>query len=324
MKTPLGLCILLISLVLSACGGEAARLVADAPLISVQATDARGQTVRLLRRPERIVALGPGGAEAVVALGAGHRLVAVSDQLDDAHWRWPLPDVARLRAQGGLALDDIEALRPDLLLIDAGSYPPELIEQVARERRLTVFVVATRPYATVAEGWRLLGRLLGRPSTGDSLATALTAHRDHLTRLAEGQTPYVALAVLPAPVEGGPLAAAGGATLLNELMHATAVKAAYRQLPLERVAVSPDSLLTLAPEWIVLVATSEQFFLEWLGADPRLQELPAVRTERIILMPPDQLLHTGPSCVLTQGALLKIFHPQLEVPTLPGDTLARR
>lgn len=305
--------LLAFALALSACSGEGRRLAHATPLISVQGRDARGRVVQLPRRPERVAALGSAAAEASVVLGAGSRLVAVSERISDAHWHWPLPNVLRLSDRGGMALADLRSLGLDLVLVDEGMYRPETLEGLERSLGVPVFALSTRPLDALPEGWRELSRILGLPEAGDSLAAEAEAALQRLRRSAEGQTPYAALLLLPPAQEGGPPQALGGRSTLNGLAQATAVKTAYADRPFDRVEVTPDSILRLAPEWIVLLGTSDQFFLSFLSSDERLQQLPAVQSNRVILLPDEQLLHYGPSLIYNLALLLKIFHPNVTV-----------
>ena len=95
---------------------------------------------------------------------------------------------------------------------------------------------------------------------------------------------------------------------------------AYAQQATERLPLVPDSLLAQASEWIILLGPSDQFFLEFLATDDRLQQLPAVLTNRVILLPSEQLQHAGPSVLFSFATLLKIVHPGLDIvpPRVPG------
>ncbi len=130
--------------------------------------DADAVPVRLARSARRIVTLAPHLSEAVFTLGAGERLVAVSDHSD-------FPPAARRLPRVGDAfsvqLEAVLALRPDLVLVWGASGHPLSRSALARAGA-ALFVSRPVRLRDVATEMRALGVLLGRDSQARAFADA--------------------------------------------------------------------------------------------------------------------------------------------------------
>jgi iron complex transport system substrate-binding protein len=300
------------------CQPEATKTMAELPTIRRTAIDAAGRRVVLPHSARRVVALSAGAAEALVALGAADRLVAVPEELTDDYWAWPLPaGLARLVTRPALVVAGIQGLQPDLLVADVGTYPATALEQVAAQLELQLFYTPGTSSAIDHTALHELGSLLALEARGDSLQQQLRGYTASLSALTSGEIAY-ATAVLVEPTQEGE---ALGCIGQNHRLSTTIRTAGGRLVGERLLAAAPanvDSLLAWQPEWILLAGASDAFFLEWLASDRRLQSLPAIRQEQVILMPREQLLHTGPSSVGLAGVLAKVLHPRLQVPPLVG------
>src|SRR5258707_640494 len=88
-------------------------LWSTALLAEVTATDTAGRRIVLAAPAQRIVSLAPHLTELAFAAGAGGKLVAASDYNDFPPQAARLPRVA---SAGGIDIEQILALRPDLVL----------------------------------------------------------------------------------------------------------------------------------------------------------------------------------------------------------------
>ncbi|MEX0880647.1 MAG: helical backbone metal receptor [Thermoanaerobaculia bacterium] len=159
--------------------------------------------------PRRVVTLAPNLTEIVFALGAGDRLVGVSEFSD-------YPEAARaLPRVGGLEVDaeKVAALSPDLVLaISEGNAQGAV--RALEASGLPVAVAPSGSLDAVLDAIRLVGRRLGRPEAGERLARDLGARRAAVReRVAGRKRPRVLLFVWPDPPQ-----AAGGGTFLDDLL----------------------------------------------------------------------------------------------------------
>jgi iron complex transport system substrate-binding protein len=104
--------------------------------------------------PERIVALDPGSAELIVALGAKRRLVGVPAGVEDVRAAQVVSAVGRVN------VDAITRLKPDLV-VGTPSIDPLDLTRAARESGAVAYVQPADSVADVERGAIELGFLLG-------------------------------------------------------------------------------------------------------------------------------------------------------------------
>lgn len=137
----------------------------------VQATDARGTTVRLAHPAQHIVTLAPNLTELVFAAGAGERLAGVARHSD-----FP-PAARRLPVVSDAMQFDLErmlVLRADLVLAWQGGTPPDAIARLERAG-LPVFVAAAADLDDIARNITAIAQLAGTAAAGAAARAAFDA-----------------------------------------------------------------------------------------------------------------------------------------------------
>lgn len=262
--------------------------------------------------PGRIVSVGGAVTEAVFALGAGDRVIAV-----DSTSRFPpqaagLPQVGYMRA---LAPEGLIALRPDLLLLSEEAGPPQTIA-VLRAAGMPIRIVPEEPSgAGVARKIRLVAEALGLD--GAPVADAVLADWSAMDAPVAALPQVRAIFVLSA-ARGAPLVAGGNTHADAMLRAAGAVNAVtgfggYRPLSAEAAA-------QLAPEAVVLM---EHVLTEAGGVDallsiPALAVTPVARTRRVLAMEGSYALGFGPRAAHARRDLALLLHPGATLPALPA------
>lgn len=154
--------------------------------------------------------LAPNLTEIVFALGAGDRLVGVSDHSDYPEAAKSIPRV------GGLEVDPekVAALAPDLVLAIAEGSGRGAVAAL-QAAGLNVVVVPSGSLDAVLEAIRVAGRSLGREDAARELAASLSARRAAVRARVAGRArrPTALLVVWPAPPQ-----AAGGGTFLDDVL----------------------------------------------------------------------------------------------------------
>jgi iron complex transport system substrate-binding protein len=190
--------------------------------------------------PRRIVTLAPNLTEIVFALGAGDRLVGVSEYSDH-------PDAARaIPRVGGLEVDPekVAALRPDLVLAIAEGNAQGTVRAL-EAAGLPVTVTPSGSLDSVLESIRIVAGRLGRPEEGQRLVAGLERRRAAVhARVAGRRRPRALLMVWPDPPQ-----AAGGHTFLNDILTEAGAdnlvgdRQGWPVLSKEYVATAPVELL---------------------------------------------------------------------------------
>jgi len=235
-------------------------------------------------RPRRVIALAPNLTEIVFALGAGSRLVGVSERSD-----YP-PAAAAIPVVGGVTpdLEKIVSLRPDLVLATTEGNSPATVEILSRQG-IPVLVTSAPDLPGVIGSIRAVADRLGERESGERLARALESRREavrHRTR--RGRSPSVVLLIWPAPPQ-----AAGTGTFAGDIL---ATAGAGNCVPREGWPVlSPEFLIEAACSVIVYPleqgtrATFERAF-----RDGPLSRMAAVRAGRVVGIDGDRLTRPGP------------------------------
>ena len=155
--------------------------------------------------------LAPNLTEIVFAVGAGSRLVGVSEYSD-------YPDAARqIPRVGGLEVsaERVVSLRPDLVLASPEGNARGPVNALAAAG-IPVLAVPTGSLDAVLDGIRLVGRRLGRGQFADRVAAELQRRREAVrARVSrrDRRKPRAVLLIWPDPPQ-----AAGGGTFLNDLV----------------------------------------------------------------------------------------------------------
>jgi ABC-type Fe3+-hydroxamate transport system substrate-binding protein len=257
--------------------------------------------------PKRVVSLVPSVTESLFAIGAGERLVAVTDYC--VH---PADKVARLPKVGGTKNPDLNRIRaalPDLVIANREENPKEAVETLLAEG-FKVWVTFPR---TVWEALQLLWamvELFRVPKFGQSLSVLETAWE--WADLAAQNTPGVKVFCPiwrdPPAAEGAPrwwmtinrdtyvhdaLRLSGGGNVFADRDRRYPLAADLGQAPAEPPApewdtryprVTPDEAAARAPDVILLPSEPYPFGPDDLSAFDAFPEIPAVKHKRIYLV----------------------------------------
>ena len=162
--------------------------------------------------PRRIVTLAPNLTEIVFALGAGDRLVGVSEYSD-------YPEAARaIPRVGGLEVDPerVAALSPELVLAIAEGSGRGAVGAL-QAAGVPVVVVPSGSLDAVLEAIRIVGQRLGREAEAQALVDELSRKRDAVrARAAAAKRPRARAFLLVWP---DPPQAAGAGTFLDDVLH---------------------------------------------------------------------------------------------------------
>lgn len=181
----------------------------------------------------RVVSLAPNLTEMMFAIGAGDRLVAVSDYSD-----YP-PEAARIPRVGGVEMsaERIASFRPDLVLANGDAGTARGAASALAASGVPVLAVPTASLDQVLSALTTIGARLGRAREADALVRRLEARRTAVRRAASARRhPRAVLLVWPDPPQ-----AAGGGTFLDDLL----TEAGARNLLADRAGWP-----VLSREWI--------------------------------------------------------------------------
>jgi len=253
------------------------------------------------RAPARIVSISPSVTETLFALGAGPRVVAVSDFCD-----YP-PEAVALPKIGSFLVPSVETivgLAPDVAI---GTPSPGNREAVEALRRLGVRVeiVDAAHLADVPAAMRAIAAAAGVPEAGESLVAALGRDMEAVRARVAGAPSKRVLMV----VGHDPLVAVGHASFIGELLAETGAinvappSGAWPHVNVEYV-IAADPEVVIDSSMGSEESTSAGRFWE------RLPSLTAVRERRVHPFRSDRVLRPGPRLAAAFADLARLIHPE--------------
>ena len=161
-------------------------------------------------KPRRIITLSPHATELVFQLGAGDRVVGTVEYSDYPQKARQIP---RIGGYNTISLEQIAALRPDLVVTWPSGNPPAILDALARQK-IPLFATDPGHLDDIGEDLRTLGRMLGVADKGEAEARALDEGLDTLRqRHARSQPVKVFYEVWDTP-----LYTLGGQHFFNDLL----------------------------------------------------------------------------------------------------------
>jgi iron complex transport system substrate-binding protein len=258
-------------------------------------------------RPARIVSLTPALTEILFAVGAGSRVVGVTDYCD-----YP-PQAASRTKVGGYVNPSVEAvvaLKPDLVVVSPG--PGNRDAALAMRRSgLRVEVVAAETVEESLVAIELVARLCGDEAAGRALATRVRGRLDAVARRVAGEPRVPTLFC----IQIDPIIAAGSDTLPAQLLEIAGGRNVVREPRYPRLGL--ESVVAAKPELILQArmdapaagseGVEEAFWKRW-------PQIPAVAAKRVVVLDGGLALRPGPRVADAAEQLATILHPATAMP----------
>ena len=253
--------------------------------------------------PSRIVSLVPAATEMLFAIGAGPRVVAVSSYDHEPS------EVERLPRVGALLDPDLErilGLRPDLVVVYGTQH--DLQQQLSRAA-IPAFSYKHGGLADVTSTIRALGERTGTVTRANDVASAIERDlADIRARVTGRDRPRTLLVFGREPGTLRNLYASGGVGFLHDMLDVAGAVNVFAAEKRESVQASSETLLAAAPEVIIELHYADGAVD--LSAWRALPALPAVRTNRIVVLTGTDLVTAGPRVAAATRRLAKALHPE--------------
>jgi iron complex transport system substrate-binding protein len=265
--------------------------------------DMVGRRVPVPARPARVVSLAPSLTEIAYAVGAGDRLVGVTEHCD-----FP-PEASRKPRVGGiytLNLEAILSLKPDLILATTEANRDEHIRALER-LGLAVYVVHTVDVPSVLDSIGRVGRLLGEAPEAERVVARLRRETETVARAVVGAPRPRVLYV----VWGSPLIVPGRDTLITDLIRRAGGESVSGQERSEFPRFSVEEALARQPERIVLASHGHGTVEDHLRLWPQIRLFPAAREGRVGVVDGDLTHRSGPRVAEALRALARLIHPEV-------------
>ena len=247
--------------------------------------DALGREHLLAAGPRRIVSLVPSHTETLFALGAGARVVGVTDYC--VHPASGVAGVARVGGTKNPSLLRIQELRPDLVIANKEENRRATVRAL-EDAGIPVFVTYARTVHGALEEIAVLGRLAEQPAAASELVERIEqAWVAARARIQGPRTPVAAL------IWKAPYMAVGSDTFADALLYESGGCNPFGGRPGRYPRIDAADLEQAAPE-VILLPTEPYAF----GESDRLELLrlhcPAAETGRVHLVEGELLSWYGP------------------------------
>jgi iron complex transport system substrate-binding protein len=255
----------------------------------------------------RVVSLSPGVTEILFAIGAGERVVGVTQFCD-------YPPEAQSRTKVGgfsgaqVSVEQIAALKPDLVILSEDMH--FRIKAMLEDLGIRTLAVEPRNVAEVYGLVENLGKICGREEGAAKIVGEMKEKIRRAAEQAEGrERPAVYWELSPEP-----LISVGGNTFISEIISLGGGRNIFEDLAQGYPEISAEQVLLRRPQWI-FTGDDHGFAADpaAFARRPGWKELSAVRDGRIGRVSADRLYRYGPrlaDAVLEIAAILYPPEPQ--------------
>ncbi len=247
--------------------------------------DDEGRRVALAEPARRVVSLAPHLTELLFAVGAGGRLVGVSEYSD---WPPEAQSLPRIGGFGGMDMETIVALRPDLVVAWGSGNAREQLKAL-RALGLTLFISEPRQLEDIPRTLHRLGVLTGMEKTARQAAAAFWKRLDELRGRYAGKSPISVFY----QVWNRPLLTLNGEHLVNQILDLCGGVNVFATLEGLAPQVSVEAVLAVNPQAIVASGAQGERPI-WLDEWRRWPSLTAVSHDTLFSIPPDLLQRHSP------------------------------
>jgi len=275
----------------------------------VTITQTDGTPVTLPCRPERLIVANANAAEMVIALGAGDKIVGVTDStLSVPYIMDKIPKATSIGNWQTPNVEQILALHPDVV-IAYSSYQPKNLDQLLAAN-ITVVSLDCYKLDTLPADARAIGKLTGRENAAEVYARMVEdsvaevnarvktiPKQDFPGVYFESYTDYTAAANGSGSDEM--LVSAGGRNIAGDAMTST-------------MKVSPEWVVSAQPQYVFKVVSSSDTralseVVASLKSRPGWNTIPAVRNNRVYAFAND--IEFGPRAYIGLVYTAQLLHP---------------
>lgn len=256
--------------------------------------------------PQRIVSLIPSVTEVLFSIGAGSRVVGVSN-FD----RYP-PEVLTRAKVGGLIDPDVEriiSLKPDLVVVYGTQ--TELRTQLERSN-IPMFLYEHSGVPDITATVRAVGRRVGAERAGEALANDIEASMAETRRRVAGTPRPRTLLVFGRDGETlRGIYASGGVGFLHDMLEIAGGINVFADVKRQSLQATSELILARAPDAIVEIGIDTASSKDRnLGAWNALASVPAVRQHRIYQIRGDEMMNPGPRVAQAVRRMAEVLHPE--------------
>jgi iron complex transport system substrate-binding protein len=274
----------------------------------VSAVDSLGRRVELPAPARRIVSLSPEATEALFACGAGPAVIGDTTYCNYPNAALALPKIGGFSPET-VSIEKILSLKPDLVV--TGGRIHAQIEATLTKLGIRVFAYEPQSFVDIADGMMALGELAGAKDAGIRAAATFTGAVEKVKYLTSSLPTWRRPKVFW-EVSDEPLMTCGRKSFAHQLIDTAGGRDIFSDLNGPWPVISSEEVLTRSPDYILSPDDmGDMISAAKLSARPGWAAIPAVRDNRLFLLPADLVSRAGPRLASGLLAVLKVLHPEL-------------
>ncbi len=280
---------------------------------TVTLVDYLGNVVTLTSPPERIVSLAPGNTEMLFAVGAGNKVVGVTDFCNYPYNFSAWIEADNMTSIGnyyGPSVEPIVALEPDLVLASSGSL--DAAENL-KDLGYNVLVLEARTIDGVLQDILLVGRATGNDINAGNLVTEIRNRIDNVTNQAASAT---TTPKVYHEVWNDPLMSVGPETFIDELIVLAGGENIFNDATTSWPIVSSEAIIEKNPDVMFfpdMYMGVGNFYetIEAVKDRPGWDSINAVQNGALYEINADIISRSGPRLVDALEIIAKMVHPEI-------------
>ena len=273
-------------------------------------TQTDGSTVSLPCKPERIIAANANAAELLIAMGAGDRIVGVTESTKSVPYVMDkIPQAVSIGDWQTPNIEQMRAVHPDVVIAYSSSKPKN-IDQITAAN-ISIITLDCYKLSTLASDARALGRLTGKMNEAEVYARLVEdTIGDVTTRLKKIPSDSYPKVYFEMYTEYTVAAAGSGA---HELVTGAGGDNIAQDVESSSVKVSPEWVVARQPEYILKVVSSTndlrlEDVVDSLKSRPGWESVPAVENDRTYAFKNDIVY--GPRAYIGLVYVAQLLHPK--------------
>jgi iron complex transport system substrate-binding protein len=280
---------------------------------TVTLVDSMGNVVTFTSPPERIVSLAPSNTEMLFAVGAGDKVVGVTDFCNYPYNFTAWVEAGNMTSIGNYyapSVEPIVALEPDLVLASTGSL--DAAENL-KSLGYNVLVVESKTIDGVLQDILLIGRATGTDIQAGDLVSDIRSRIDNVTNQAAtaATTPKVYHEVW-----NDPLMSVGPSTFIDELISCAGGENIFHDAASSWPVVSSEAIIEKNPDVMFfpdMYMGVGNFYetIETVASRPGWDTISAVQNGALYEINADIISRSGPRLVDALEIIAKMVHPEI-------------
>ncbi|MBT8172398.1 cobalamin-binding protein [Candidatus Bathyarchaeota archaeon] len=273
--------------------------------------DDLGYSLTLETPPERIVSLAPSNTEILFAIGAGDKVVGVTDVCDYPHNFAAWIEAGNMSSIGNYwqpAVEPIIALDPDLIFAATAS---EEAANTLRSLGYNVLVVEPKTIESVLDRILLIGKATGYHIEAEELVSEFKQKMNAITTLVSDATTMKVYH----EVWGPDIQSAGPGTFIDELIAQAGGINIFHDAISSFPIVSSETVIERNPDVIIFphmyMGTTSWGTYEDITNRPGWNAITAIQNDNFYTIDANIISRSGPRLVEALEILAEMIHPEL-------------